>query len=100
METRTERGTSLDRKKRMQFWKMFESSYHLLKERQIRDINTAMYECRLLVAFDSTRTRYTDVISEQESLIAERCLLYMALTRAQKDTYISGYGQMSEFLSL
>ncbi|NLB41274.1 MAG: ATP-dependent helicase, partial [Clostridiales bacterium] len=41
---------------------------------------------------------HTDAISEQESIIAEKCLLYVALTRAQKGAYISGYGLMSEFI--
>ncbi len=41
---------------------------------------------------------HTDAVSEQETITAEKCLLYVALTRAQKGAYISGYGQMSEFL--
>ena len=41
---------------------------------------------------------HTDAISEQESITAEKCLLYVALTRAQNGAYISGYGQMSEFV--
>ena len=41
---------------------------------------------------------HTDLVSEQETLTAEKCLLYVALTRAQKGAYIIGYGQMSEFL--
>ena len=40
----------------------------------------------------------TDVVSEHETMTAEKCLLYVALTRAQKGAYISGYGRMSEFL--
>ena len=40
----------------------------------------------------------TDKISEQETMTAEKCLFYVALTRAQKGAYISGYGQISEFL--
>ena len=42
---------------------------------------------------------HTDAISEQESITAEKCLLYVALTRAQKGAYISGYGQFSEFIA-
>lgn len=42
---------------------------------------------------------HTDAVSEQESMTAEKCLLYVALTRAQKGAYISGYGQMSELVS-
>ncbi|MBQ9505351.1 MAG: hypothetical protein IJU93_10140 [Lachnospiraceae bacterium] len=41
---------------------------------------------------------HTDSVSEQETMTAEKCLLYVALTRAQKGAYISGYGIMSEFL--
>ena len=41
---------------------------------------------------------HTDSVSEQEIMTAEKCLLYVALTRAQKGAYVSGYGQMSEFL--
>ena len=47
--SRTGRGTRLNRKKRMEIWKAFEACQNLMKERQIRDINTAMYECRLRV---------------------------------------------------
>lgn len=41
---------------------------------------------------------HADSVSEQETTTAEKCLLYVALTRAQKGAYVSGYGQMSEFL--
>ena len=42
---------------------------------------------------------HTDSVSEQETMTAEKCLLYVALTRAQKGAYVSGYGQMSEFVT-
>ena len=41
---------------------------------------------------------HTDAVSEAESLASEKCLLYVALTRAQKGAYISSYGKKSEFL--
>ena len=41
---------------------------------------------------------HTDLVSEQETMTAEKCLLYVALTRAQKGAYISSYGQMSNVL--
>lgn len=47
--TRNGRGTRLDRKKRMQIWKVFENYQNLMKENQIRDINTAMYESTKLL---------------------------------------------------
>lgn len=50
-----------------------------------------------IVPLDTAIDR-TDKISEMETMTAERCLLYVALTRAQKGVYISGFGKMSEFL--
>ena len=40
----------------------------------------------------------TDAVSEAESIASEKCLLYVALTRAQKGAYITCYGKKSEFL--
>ena len=39
-----------------------------------------------------------DPITKEENIISERCLLYVALTRAQKKAYITSYGNKSEFL--
>lgn len=36
-----------------------------------------------------------DEITAVENLTAEKCLLYVALTRAQKMAYVTGYGKMS-----
>lgn len=41
---------------------------------------------------------HTDAVSEAESIASEKCLLYVALTRAQKGVYITSYGKKSEFL--
>ena len=41
---------------------------------------------------------HTDAISERETLTAEKCLLYVALTRAQKGAFITSYGKKSEFI--
>ena len=40
-----------------------------------------------------------DPVSKNETLTSEKCLLYVALTRAQKATYITSYGAKSEFIS-
>ena len=40
----------------------------------------------------------TDVVSEAESLASEKCLLYVALTRARQGAFITSYGKASEFL--
>ena len=44
------------------------------------------------------RINKTDVVSEAESITSEKCLLYVAMTRAQKGVYITSYGRPSEFL--
>ena len=41
----------------------------------------------------------TDSVSEAESITSEKCLLYVAMTRAQKGVYITSYGRRSDFLN-
>lgn len=41
---------------------------------------------------------HTDSVTEQDTLISEKCLLYVALSRAQKGVYVSGYGNLSSFI--
>ena len=41
----------------------------------------------------------SDPISKEEAITSERCLLYVALTRAKKAAYVFAYGQASEFIS-
>ena len=43
------RGTRLDRKMRLQVWNVIEEYQTLMKEKQIGDVETAMYECRLII---------------------------------------------------
>lgn len=43
-------------------------------------------------------TEIDEPIARQEAMVAEKCLLYVALTRAQRGAYISSYGKKSEFL--
>ena len=62
---RNGRGTRLDRKKRMQVWKVFENYQNLMKENQIRDINTAMYESTKLLQSDGKRSKYVSVIVDE-----------------------------------
>lgn len=42
--------------------------------------------------------RSSDTASKEEAMNTERCLMYVALTRAKKMAYISAYGTPSEFL--
>lgn len=62
---RNGRGTRLDRKKRMQIWKVFENYQNLMKENQIRDINTAMYESTKLLEAAGKRQRYVSILVDE-----------------------------------
>ena len=91
--SRTGRGTRLDRKKRMQIWKVFEAYQNLMKENQVRDINTAMYECRLLIEKISFETRYKHVIVDEGqdlSANAFRLLRSIAGEEHENDIFIVG----------
>ena len=91
--SRTGRGTRLDRKKRMQIWKVFEAYQNLMKENQVRDINTAMYECRLLIEKTSSETRYKHVIVDEGqdlSTNAFRLLRSIAGEEHDNDIFIVG----------
>ena len=63
--SRNGRGTRLDRKKRIQVWKVFENYQNLMKENQIRDINTAMYESTKLLQSMGGRARYASIIIDE-----------------------------------
>lgn len=63
--SRNGRGTRLDRKKRMQVWQVFENYQNLMKENQIRDINTAMYESTKLLQSSGKSARYVSVIIDE-----------------------------------
>ena len=39
-----------------------------------------------------------DTVARQEAITSEKCLLYVALTRAQKGAYITSYGRKSQFI--
>ncbi len=41
---------------------------------------------------------HTDAVAEDESMTAEKSLLYVAMTRAQQGVYITSYGKKSPFL--
>lgn len=91
--SRIGRGTRLDRKKRMQIWEVIEAYRNRLKELNVRDINTAMYECRTLLARSSVETRYKHVIvDEGQDLSANgfRLLRAIAGEEHENDIFIVG----------
>ena len=91
--SRTGRGTRLDRKKRMQIWTVFEAYQNMMKEQKVRDINTAMYECRMLITKSSSETRYKHVIVDEGqdlSVNGFRLLRAIAGEEHNNDIFIVG----------
>lgn len=91
--SRTGRGTRLDRKSRMQVWKVFEAYQNQMKEQNVRDINTAMYECRLLLAKFSGEISYRHVIVDEAqdlSVNGLRLLRAIAGDEHDDDLFIVG----------
>ena len=91
--TRNGRGTRLDRKKRMQVWKVFENYQNLMKENQIRDINTAMYECTKLLQASGQNPRYASVIVDEGQDFSDnayRLIRAMAGDEHPNDIFIVG----------
>ena len=90
---RNGRGTRLDRKKRMQVWKVFEAYQNLMKEQQVRDINMAMAECCTLVAKLPYESKYKHIIvdeSQDLSTNAFRLLRDLAGEEHANDMFIVG----------
>ena len=62
----------------------------------IRDVFVVAVNKRIVPLYSAINR--TDAISEAETMTAEKSLLYVALTRAQKGVYVTSYGKKSEFL--
>lgn len=91
--SRLGRGIRLDRKKRLQVWNVFEEYINLMKEKQIRDVDTAMYECRQILEKTPETTRYTSiVVDEGQDFImnAFRLLRALAGPEHENDLFIVG----------
>lgn len=91
--TRNGRGTRMDRKKRMLAWKVFEAYQNLMKENQIRDINTAMYESRKLLETEGTLPKYAAVIVDEGQDFSDnafRLLRALAGEEHANDIFIVG----------
>jgi superfamily I DNA/RNA helicase/mRNA-degrading endonuclease RelE of RelBE toxin-antitoxin system len=91
--SRLGRGTRLDRKARMQVWSVFEEYLALMKERQVRDIDTAMYECRVILEKSNTISAYSSVVVDEGqdfSTNAYRLLRAIAGEEQPNDLFIVG----------
>ncbi len=92
---RVGRGTRLSRKKRIQVWRVFEEYQYLMKEKQLRDVETAMYECRKIFekSPESEIRRYVSVIVDEGqdlSMNAFRLLRALAGHERPNDIFIVG----------
>ena len=91
--SRNGRGTRLDRKKRIQIWNVFEAYRNLMKERKVRDINIAMYDCRTLISKRTQNVMYQHIIvDEAQDLSASAFRLLRALAGSEhpNDLFIVG----------
>ena len=91
--SRNGRGTRLDRKRRIQIWNVFEAYQNLMKERQVRDINTAMHECRTLISKRTQNVMYQHIIVDEAqdlSASAFRLLRTLAGSEHPNDLFIVG----------
>ena len=86
--------------KRGEIWTLRDRQYHDPMHRVKGLEFTAMF----LVAMNKGNMplkkaiETTDEESRQAAIISERSLLYVALTRAKKLAYITGYGKLSDFV--
>ncbi len=91
--SRLGRGTRLDRKKRMKIWRVFEVYQSLMKEKQLRDVETAMYECRKILEKSADNTHYVSIIVDEGqdlSMNAFRLLRALAGPEHPNDIFIVG----------
>ena len=90
--SRLGRGTRLDRKTRLQVWSVFEEYITLMKEQQVRDVDTAMYECRILLDKAPTNV-YTSVIIDEGqdfSTNAYKLLRSLVSNEHRNDIFVVG----------
>jgi superfamily I DNA/RNA helicase len=91
--SRVERGTPLDRKKRVQVWRVFEEFQTILRDKELRDVDTAFYECRKIIESRLPDFMYQSVIVDEGqdlSMNAYRLLRVLAGPEHQNDLFIVG----------
>ena len=91
--SRIGRGTRLDRKKRLQVWRVFEEYQNVMKEQHLRDIETAMYECRKILENTKGFGQYASIVVDEGqdlSMSALRLLRAMAGSEHANDLFIVG----------
>lgn len=91
--SRNGRGTRLDRRKRLLVWQVLDSYQNLMKEHQIRDINTSMYECTKLLQRSSIKPQYAHIIVDEGQDLSDnayRLIRALAGPEHANDLFIVG----------
>lgn len=91
--TRIGRGTRLDRKNKLKIWHVVEEYLRILQDEQIKDIDTAMYECRKVLSNYKKSLSYQNVIVDEGqdfSTNAYKLLRLIAGEEHQNDIFIVG----------
>lgn len=87
------RGVRIDRKKRMQVWDVFEEYQNIMNEKQQRDVETAMYECRKILDLKYSKGQYASVIVDEGqdlSPSAYRLIRALAGKEHENDIFVVG----------
>ena len=50
---------------RLQIWEVFEEYQNIMNEKQYRDVETAMYECRKIIEKKHLSGQYTSIIVDE-----------------------------------
>ena len=91
--SRNGRGTRLDRKKRIAVWEVLDEYQKLMKERGIRDINTAMYECKTLLLKNGKGRHYKHIIVDEGQDLSDnayRLIRALSGEEHENDIFIVG----------
>ncbi len=91
--SRNGRGTRLDRRKRIEIWKVFETYLNLMKENKVRDISYALYECSVLVAKSDKKKQYKHIVVDEGQDFSDnayRLIRKLAAEKHLNDIFIVG----------
>ena len=90
---RVGRGIRLDRRRRVQVWNVIKEFQALMEDKQVRDTETAMYECRQLLKKERNNRRYAAIVVDEAqdlSMNAFRLLRAIAGPESENDLFIVG----------
>lgn len=91
--SRIGRGTRLDRRKRLMIWNVFNEFMVLQNTRSVKDIDTALYECRKLIETQNSDPIYQSIVVDEGqdfSTNAYKLLRALAGEEHQNDIFVVG----------